>query len=109
LVTLLEIAEADGAAAREAGPEAISTNGNGCKCIICGKSDKRRDRILTHVLYKHLGLKTWACPLWFVFFRWWSGIYSLLYYSKKRYATRDDLAHHLKAIRVACLWYVAST
>jgi hypothetical protein len=32
----------------------------------CGMKKQRRDRVLAHILYAHLGLKPWVCPLWCV-------------------------------------------
>ena len=34
---------------------------------------------------------------------------SYVYYSQKEYSTRDDLGHHLRGVKVLCLWYVAWT
>lgn len=64
---LMETANKEGAEARKAGLGLISTNDNTYQCKVCHKQD-RRDRLLAHVVYKHLGFKTWACPLWFVYF-----------------------------------------
>jgi hypothetical protein len=67
LADLIDIAEADGAAAREPALQGVSWVGNRYECIKCGKAG-RRDRVLGHVIYNHFGLKTWTCPLWFVCF-----------------------------------------
>ena len=68
LARLLKIADAKGAEARNMSLEKITKNGNTFRCIECGKTG-RRDRLLDHILYKHLDLKTWSCPLWCVCFR----------------------------------------
>ena len=66
-VKLLERAEEEGATARKQGLDLMSKSGNVHKCKTCEKID-RRDRLLAHFLYKHLGLKTWRCVLWYVCF-----------------------------------------
>ena len=63
IADLLAGAEATSSAARELGQGSLSKDGNGYKCKDCGKSG-RRDRLISHIVYKHLSLKTWACPLW---------------------------------------------
>jgi hypothetical protein len=67
LANLLELADAHGAEARELGLDGVSREGSLYKCITCGKAG-RRDRLLAHVVYKHLDIKAWGCPLWFVCF-----------------------------------------
>ena len=64
---LLKMADDEGAEARKQGLSKITQSGNTSMCIECGKT-ARRDRLLAHVVYKHLDLKTWACPLWCVCF-----------------------------------------
>jgi len=94
LIKLLEIAEGTGSNAREQGLEKISKNVTGdrrYKCTECGKKG-RRDRLLAHVLYKHLHLKTWGCPL-----------------CPREYTTRDDLTQHLKAVKVDCVCHKSIT
>ena len=63
IADLLAGAEATSSAARELGQGSLSKEGNGYKCKDCGKKG-RRDRLISHIVYKHLSLKTWACPLW---------------------------------------------
>jgi len=65
LINLLKIAYEAGAETRKLGLGLMSTNGKTHTCDTCGKID-RRDRLLAHVVYKHLGFKTWICPLWYV-------------------------------------------
>ena len=67
LAELLKMADDEGAEARKQGLGKITQSGDTSKCIECGKT-ARRDRLLAHVVYKHLDLKTWACPLWYVCF-----------------------------------------
>ena len=67
LAELLKMADDEGAEARKQGLDKITQSGNTSKCIECGKT-ARRDRLLAHVVYKHLDLRTWACPLWCVCF-----------------------------------------
>ena len=64
---LLEIADEGGAETRRLGLNLMSINGKTHTCTKCGKVD-RWDRLLAHIVYKHLGFKTWACPLWYVRF-----------------------------------------
>ena len=68
LERLLKIAEGDGAEARKQGLKSIRKEGSTTKCVYCGKTG-RRDGLLAHVIYNHLALKTWACPLWCVCLR----------------------------------------
>jgi len=105
LNSLLATAEADGAEARKAGLSKITQNGGTSKCNECGKIN-RRDRLLDHVAFKHLGLRTWSCPLWCVCILWCGGTCFLRYGSRRDYSTREALSEHLKAIKVTCLWYV---
>ena len=67
LVELLLRAEEGGAEIRRLGLGLISIKGKSHTCDRCGKVD-RRDRLLSHTVYKHLGYKTWACPHWYVCF-----------------------------------------
>ena len=60
---LLARAEATSLAASELGQGSLSKDGNRYKCKDCGKRG-RRDRLMSHIVYKHLSLKTWVCPLW---------------------------------------------
>ena len=45
----------------------LKQNGTIAECIQCKRKD-RRDRLISHILYKHLTLKTWECGLWYVCF-----------------------------------------
>jgi hypothetical protein len=67
LNALLQLADFNGAKARQAGEGSMLTIGKTFECKICQKRD-RHDRLLSHIVYIHLELKTWACPLWFVCF-----------------------------------------
>ena len=82
----LEHAESDGADVRQEASQKIRKDGSSHRCIECGKTKKRRDRMVTHVIYEHLGLKPWPCPLWCVRFRGSSWIYP--YFSAARGATQ---------------------
>jgi hypothetical protein len=62
---LLATAKEDGKEAREAGLHKVTKVGDASKCTECQHTG-RRDRVLDHVLYRHLDLKTWSCPLWCV-------------------------------------------
>jgi len=64
---LLQTADDSGAEARVPGLACMVRDEKGHQCQTCGQRD-RRDRLLSHILLKHLGLKTWVCPLWFVCF-----------------------------------------
>jgi len=66
-IKLVKIADEGGAETRKLGLDLMSTDGKVHTCDTCGKID-RRDRLLAHIVYKHLGFKTWACPLWYVCF-----------------------------------------
>jgi len=59
------MAKADSAKDHKSGLGYITQKGDTYKCIECGKTG-RRDRLVAHVMFKHLQLKTWACPLWCV-------------------------------------------
>ena len=74
LADLLKMADEEGAEARKGGLIKITQSGDASICIECGKT-ARRDRVLAHVLYKHMDLKTWACPLWCACFHRWNGTY----------------------------------
>ena len=100
-----ESAYEEGAEARKQGLGKITQSGDTSMYINCGKT-ARRERVLAHVLYKHMDMKTWSYPLWCVCFHRWNGTYLSHYGSQKGYTTRDGLSQHLKATKVACLWYV---
>jgi hypothetical protein len=70
LKKLLTTAEEDGEEARTPGHAFVKKNGRASKCTKCEKTG-RRDRVLDHVLYRHLNVKSWSCPLWCVNFHWW--------------------------------------
>jgi hypothetical protein len=73
LKELLATAEADGAEARKPAQGKLTQDGDTSRCIECGKTG-RRDRLVAHVVYKHLDQKTWVCPLWCVCFRCLVGV-----------------------------------